>query len=51
MGTIQIANLGCNGNEASLLNCTNQGSGVCFDHTMDAGVDCAGRFMRKLCII
>jgi hypothetical protein len=47
VGTIQLANVGCIGNETSLLDCTNGGTGVCSSHTSDVGVDCMGRPPRK----
>ena len=47
VGTIQLANVACIGNETSLLNCTNQEAAVCSSHTRDVGVDCLGRLLRK----
>ena len=47
VGTIQFADVGCIGNEISLLNCTNAGIGLCSNHTLDVGVDCMGRLLRK----
>ena len=42
---IHLDNVGCNGSEPSLLNCTSNEVGInnC-DHSEDAGVRCNGRF-------
>ena len=45
VGTIEISNVSCLGNESDLLRCTNA-SRHC-THFRDAGVDCLGRPTRK----
>ena len=47
---IHLDNVGCNGSESSLLNCTANEVGVnnC-DHSEDAGVRCNGRFSDYVC--
>ena len=45
-GYIMLTNVGCTGEEQSLLNCTHSGYGVTYcSHREDAGVRCLG----KLC--
>ena len=48
-GLIMVTNVGCKGEEKSLLNCTHNGYGVTScSHYEDAGVTCPGKYITTI---
>ena len=48
-GLIMVTNVGCTGEEKSLLNCTHNGYGVTScSHYEDAGVTCPGKYITTI---